>query len=258
MVSPKAVWSIPYVSVSFFPSLKQNFIAYHSSKASDCIFESHQLWQSGFRRVYSNCCCSCWFEPKIIRIGQSSHNRYSNNIVNFQESTSILNANTKKIWKLIVCTVYITLKGTIVTVHSKIKLYYKFKNYKSAQLKKHCGTNTIKKEKKYPNAVLIINIYLIILRLKFNVMSWVKFSEYLFFHIIYIYIHRERERERSGGNKWEINNCLKTKKCSTYLFTLVTLFMSFMYQLMIVPYERLVQHYLLLIRIYRLAEQQKY
>ena len=27
----KAVWSIPYVSVVFFPSLKQNFIAYRSS-----------------------------------------------------------------------------------------------------------------------------------------------------------------------------------------------------------------------------------
>ena len=26
--APKAVWSIPYVSVAFFPSLKQNFIAY--------------------------------------------------------------------------------------------------------------------------------------------------------------------------------------------------------------------------------------
>ena len=37
--APKAVWSIPYVSVAFFPSLKQNFIAYHSSKVSshpDC------------------------------------------------------------------------------------------------------------------------------------------------------------------------------------------------------------------------------
>ena len=43
----KAVWSIPYVSVAFFPSLKQNFIAYRSSKVSDCIFEIHQLWQSG-------------------------------------------------------------------------------------------------------------------------------------------------------------------------------------------------------------------
>ena len=28
----KAVWSIPYISVAFFSSLKQNFIAYHSSK----------------------------------------------------------------------------------------------------------------------------------------------------------------------------------------------------------------------------------
>ena len=45
--APKAVWSIPYVFVAFFPSLKQNFIANHSSKVSwrpDCIFEIHQLW----------------------------------------------------------------------------------------------------------------------------------------------------------------------------------------------------------------------
>ena len=47
----KAVWSIPYDSLAFFPSLKQNFISYHSSKVSsrpDCIFEIHQLWQSAF------------------------------------------------------------------------------------------------------------------------------------------------------------------------------------------------------------------
>ena len=38
----KAFWSIPYVSVACFPSLKQNIIAYRSSKVSsppDCIFE---------------------------------------------------------------------------------------------------------------------------------------------------------------------------------------------------------------------------
>ena len=94
---PKAVWSIPYVSVaSFFPSLKQNFIAYRSSKASDCIFEIHQLWQSVFSRVYSNCCCSYSFEAEIINISQSFHNMYSNNIVNFQESMTILNACIKK------------------------------------------------------------------------------------------------------------------------------------------------------------------
>ena len=107
----KAVWSIPYVSVAaFFPSLKQNFIAYCSSKVSshpDCIFEIHQLWQSGFSRVYSNSCCSCSFEPEIIKIGQSSHKMYSNNIVNFQESTTILNAWTKTAWKLIECPMYV-------------------------------------------------------------------------------------------------------------------------------------------------------
>ena len=97
--SRKTVRSIPYVSVVFFPSLKQNFIEYCSSKVSsrpDCIFEILQLWQSGFSRVYSNCCCSCSFEPEIIKISQSSHKMYSNNIVDFQESTIVLNACTKK------------------------------------------------------------------------------------------------------------------------------------------------------------------
>ena len=68
----EAVWSIPYISVAFFPSLKQSFIAYRSSKVSsrpDCIFEIHQLWQSGFSRVYSNSYCSCSFESEIIKIG---------------------------------------------------------------------------------------------------------------------------------------------------------------------------------------------
>ena len=94
----KAVWSIPYVSVPFFPSWKQNFIPYRSSKVSarpDCIFEIHLLWQSGFSRVYSNCCCSCSFKPEILKIGQSSHKMYSNKIPNFQESTTIFNACTK-------------------------------------------------------------------------------------------------------------------------------------------------------------------
>ena len=79
-----------------FPSLKQNFIAYRSSKVSDYIFAIHQLWQSGVSRVNSNSCCSCWFKPEIIKISQSSHKMYSNNIVNFQESTTILNAHMKK------------------------------------------------------------------------------------------------------------------------------------------------------------------
>ena len=86
-------------SIRFCDIFSKNFIAYHSSKVSsrpDCIFEIHQLWQSGFSRMYSNCFCSCSFEPKIIKIGQSSHKIYSNNILNFQESTTILNARTKK------------------------------------------------------------------------------------------------------------------------------------------------------------------
>ena len=62
--------------------------------------------QSGFSRVYSNCCSSCSFESEIIKIRQSSHKMYSNNILNFQESTTILNTHTKKVWKLIVCTSY--------------------------------------------------------------------------------------------------------------------------------------------------------
>ncbi len=94
---------------AFFPSLKQNFVSYRSSKVSDCIFEIYQLWQSGFSRMYSNCYCSCSFEPEVIEIGQSSHKMYSNNILNYQESTTILNAHTKKGWKLIVCPSYFTL-----------------------------------------------------------------------------------------------------------------------------------------------------
>ena len=46
--------------------------------------------------MYSNSCCSCSFEAEIIKIGLSSHKMYSNNILNFQESTTILNTCTKK------------------------------------------------------------------------------------------------------------------------------------------------------------------
>ena len=102
--APKLVWSIPYVSVELFPSLKENFIAYRSSKLSsrpDCIFEIHQLWQSGISSVYSHSSCSYSFEPETIKIGQSSHEMYSNNILNFQESTKIINACTKQCGNLL-------------------------------------------------------------------------------------------------------------------------------------------------------------
>ena len=47
-------------------------------------------------RVYSNCWYSCSFEPEIIKISQSSHKIYSDNIQNFLVSTPTLNACTKK------------------------------------------------------------------------------------------------------------------------------------------------------------------
>ena len=139
------------VSVAFFLSLKQNFIAYYSSKVSsrpDCIFEIHQRWQSGFSRVYSNCCCSFSFEPKIIKIGQSSHKMYSNKIVNVQASTTILNAYTKmfenllntprifiqrdgiamgSVWGNIFSTYYISaLENTDLILENKVFLSSKF------------------------------------------------------------------------------------------------------------------------------------
>ena len=46
--------------------------------------------------LYSNCCCSCSFEPEIKKIGQSSHKMYKNNILYFQESTTISNDCIKK------------------------------------------------------------------------------------------------------------------------------------------------------------------
>ena len=97
MVEKQSEDSIRFCGI--FPSLKQNFIAYRSYKVSslpDCIFEIHQLWQSVFSRVYSNCCCSCSLEPEIIKIGQSFYMMYSNSIGNLQEFTTILNACTKK------------------------------------------------------------------------------------------------------------------------------------------------------------------
>ena len=85
--------SIRFCGIS---QVQNNFIEYRSFNVQIAIFEIHQLWQSGFSRVYSNCCSSCSFEAEIIKIGQSSNKMHSNNILNFQESMTILNACTKK------------------------------------------------------------------------------------------------------------------------------------------------------------------
>ena len=141
----KAVWSIPYVSVAFFPSLKQNFIAYHSSKVSDCIFEIHQLWQTGFSRVYSNCYCSCSFEPEIIKIVQSSHKMYSNKILNFQESTTILNACKKSMETYWMHHVYIYI---YICIHISIYYIYVY-IYKNAYLYMYIFICTLKYTSSY-------------------------------------------------------------------------------------------------------------
>ena len=126
-------WSLGHSSrssfhcMAFLPSLKQNFIAYRSSKsrlhfwnspAVTIIFEILQLWQSGFSRVYSNSCCSCLFESEIITIGKSSYKMYSNSILNFQESTTILNACTKRLETYWIYIIYI-----YIYIYMYINLY---------------------------------------------------------------------------------------------------------------------------------------
>ena len=111
-------------------------------KCPDCIFEINQLWESGFSRVYSNCCCSCSFKPEIIKISQSSHKMYSNNIRNFQGSTTILNAYTKKVRKLIVCTSYIKVKNEFAKYGAKVEFNWSVRELKRVR------TKTFQKERK--------------------------------------------------------------------------------------------------------------
>ena len=63
-----------------FSEFKTEFYFISFSSRPDCIFEIHQLWKSGFSRLYSNWCCSCSFEQEIIKIGQSSHKMYSKEV----------------------------------------------------------------------------------------------------------------------------------------------------------------------------------
>ena len=97
----------PIYFFGVFSKFKTEYYSTSFLKVSDYNFEIHQLWQSGFIRVYSNSCCSCSFKPEIIKIGQWSLKIYSNNILNFQAFTTIFNAHTKIVWKLIVCSSYI-------------------------------------------------------------------------------------------------------------------------------------------------------
>ena len=122
----KAVWSSPYVSMTSFLSLKQNFITYGSSKVSShphCIFEIHQLWQSGFNKLYSNCCCSCSFEAEIIKINQSSRKMYSNKYTEFSRVYNNSKFLNKKVWKLFECTTYTYIHIYITCIFIYIHRY---------------------------------------------------------------------------------------------------------------------------------------
>ena len=96
-----------------FSKFNTEFYCISLSSRPDCIFEIPQLWQSGFSRVYSNCCCSFSFEVEIIKIGQASHKMYCNNI---QESSTILDACTKNVWKIIEGSIYIYIYIYILIV----------------------------------------------------------------------------------------------------------------------------------------------
>ena len=104
-----------------FSKFKTEFyciLFFKMSLRPDCIFEIHQLWQSGFSRVYSNSYCSCWFEP--IKIGQSSNKMYSNNILNFQESMTIFNTCTKKSYWMYLVYIY----AIIFLATKGVKFFY--------------------------------------------------------------------------------------------------------------------------------------
>ena len=116
---------------SIFSKFKTEIYCISFSKVSsrpDCIFEIQQQWQSGFSRVYSNCCCSCLFEPEIIKIGQSSHKLYSHKILNSQESTTILNACTKNV-------IYISSRVCLFFIEKNPNKHKKAKQFQKGFLK---------------------------------------------------------------------------------------------------------------------------
>ena len=79
---------------------------------------------------------SCSFEAEIIKIGQSSHKMYSNNILNSQESKIILNALTKKVWKLIVCPSYIPLLHNLTfQIDKLLNIQYWLKGKEKIEIK---------------------------------------------------------------------------------------------------------------------------
>ena len=93
--------------MSYFKSLKQNSITYRSSKVQIAFFKFTSCDNQILVGWIPFPAVAVHFNPEIIKIGQSSYKMCNNNILNFQASTTILNACTKKVFKLIEGTTYI-------------------------------------------------------------------------------------------------------------------------------------------------------
>ena len=88
------IWLYMYTAMQQLYRVHQLQLVSPSPSCSLVVFSS--LGRHRHCRVCSNSCCSCSFEAEIIKIGQSSHKMYSNNIENFQVSTTTLYACTKR------------------------------------------------------------------------------------------------------------------------------------------------------------------
>ena len=217
--SPKVAWSIPQISVAFFSRFKLNFIAYRSTKCPHCFYEIYQLWHTGFSRVHSDSCCSCSFESGIQRIGQSSHKIFSVNILNFQESTTILNACTKKVSVLIEGTanLSLSLSLSIYIYIYNIYIYIYIYIYMHIYLCIFIFLSVCLSLYIYVYIGIYIYIYMhiskyIIIYLCIYIYSYIYICPYIY---IYIYIERERERESVCGRitMFSWYNCYPRKKC---------------------------------------------
>ena len=100
-------WSLGHSSrssfhrMAFFPSLKHNFIVYRSSKVQIAFLKFASCDNQALLGCIPIPSVDVSFEPEIIKIDESSHKMYCNNIHNFQEFTTILNACTKKYGNLL-------------------------------------------------------------------------------------------------------------------------------------------------------------
>ena len=107
----------------------------------------------------------------IIKIDQSSHKMYSNNIVNFQESTTNLNASTKIVWKLIEGTTYIY--ACVCVCRQKISIFFNEIFINEEMLPKHTHTyiyiyiylKNVHNRKMYNNSRIKLIVSVLLLKL---------------------------------------------------------------------------------------------